>query len=187
MHFILILCLAGFASSFAMRAVEPMLPLLAGDLDVTLHQAALLVTAYSIPYAVMQLVLGPVGDAVGKSRLIRLSIIIFTTGLALSALAPGYSSLLVGRAISGGFAGGLIPVAMALIGDRVPYDRRQVAISRFLISTISGQMLGAAVAGALADIAGWRAVFGVLTAVAGLCGLPVVLFLRAHPGSFDSG
>lgn len=180
MHFILILCLAGFASSFAMRAVEPMLPLLAGDLGVTLHHAALLVTAYSIPYAAMQLVLGPVGDAVGKSRLIRLSIVIFTSGLALSAIAPGYGSLLAGRMISGGFAGGLIPVAMALIGDRVPYERRQVAISRFLMATISGQMLGAAIAGALADIAGWRAVFGVLTAVAGICGLPVVLFLKGH-------
>jgi predicted MFS family arabinose efflux permease len=170
--------LAGFASTFAQRAVEPMLPLLAVSLEVTLQQAALLVSAYSIPYAVMQLVLGPVGDAIGKTRLIRLSIVIFFAGMALAAMAPGYGSLLAARAISGGFAGGLIPVAMALIGDRVSYDGRQVAISRFLLATISGQMIGAALAGLLADFSGWRTVFVVFAAVTAACGLPVVLFLK---------
>ena len=43
-----------------------MLPELAADLGVTLHQAALLASAYSFPYAAMQIVLGPVGDAIGN-------------------------------------------------------------------------------------------------------------------------
>jgi MFS transporter, DHA1 family, inner membrane transport protein len=183
MRFIITLCLAGFASSFALRAVEPILPVIAADLRITLWDAALLVTAYSIPYALMQLVLGPVGDAVGKSRLIRLSMIVFTGGLAFSALAPGYMSLLAGRAVSGAFAGGIVPVAMALIGDRIPFDRRQVAISRFLIATISGQMVGAAVAGAVVGLAGWRVVFGAFALVAALCSVPVLIFLRGQDES----
>jgi len=178
MPFIFVLCLAGFASSFAFRAVEPMLPIIADDLGVTFRQAALLASAYSLPYAVMQLVLGPIGDAIGKSRLIRFSIAVFTIGLAFSALAPGYVSLAVARAVTGGFAGGLVPVAMALIGDRVAYAERQVSISRFLVATIGGQMIGAAIAGALSGIVGWRGVFGLMAAVAAAAGAAVVFFLK---------
>ena len=178
MPFIVVLCLAGFASSFALRAVEPMLPVLAADLDITLQQAVWLVTAFSTPYAVMQLILGPVGDAVGKALLIRISMIAFTAAMAFCVVAPGFDSLIVGRAISGAFAGGLIPVAMALIGDRVAYEGRQIAMSRFLMATISGQTIGAAIIGLLADWAGWRPVFALLAVIAALCSVPVLLYLR---------
>jgi MFS transporter, DHA1 family, inner membrane transport protein len=181
MPFILVLCLAGFASSFAFRAIEPMLPIVAQDFHISLHEAALLVSAYSFPYALMQLVLGPIGDAVGKVRLIHFALVVFTAGLGVSAMAPGFVSLAGTRAVTGAFAGGLIPVAMALIGDRVAYQDRQVAISRFLVAVISAQMLGAAVSGALAEAVGWRAVFGLLAAVALIATATVIVSLR--PGS----
>ena len=68
----LIFCLglASFASSVSLRALDPMLPVVAADLQVTLARAALLASAYSFPYALMQVVLGPAADAVGKVKLI---------------------------------------------------------------------------------------------------------------------
>lgn len=153
------LCLAGFASSVSTRAVDPIVPAIAADLGVSLRQAALVATAFSIPYAAMQIVLGPAGDAIGKGRLIRFSLMILALGLGFSAVAPGYGTLLFARVLSGAFAGGVVPVAMALIGDRVDFEERQPAIGRFLIATISGQMFGAATSGMLAVLVGWRAVF----------------------------
>jgi len=128
----------------------------------------------------MQLILGPVGDAIGKTRLIRISLTVLTVALTLSAMAPGYGSVLAARALAGAFAGGIIPASMALIGDRVAYAERQFSISRFLVAVISGQLAGSAISGALAEIAGWRAVFGVSAVVAGLALIMALVFLKGE-------
>ncbi|WP_448205980.1 MFS transporter [Azospirillum sp. sgz302134] len=177
---ILILGLAGFASAFSLRATDPMLTVIAADLGVGVAEAALLSSAYTLPYAAMQLILGPVGDAIGKTRLIRLSLVVLTTGVGLSALAPGYYGVLAARVLAGAFAGGIIPASMALIGDRVTYTERQFAISRFLLAVILGQMSGSAVAGALAEAAGWRAVFGLAAATTGTIALIAAFGLRGE-------
>lgn len=177
MRLIFLLGLAGFASAFSLRTTDPMLTLIADDLGVTVRQAALLASAYTLPYALMQIVLGPVGDAIGKSRLVRLALSVLTVGLVLSTMAPSYGTVMAGRVLAGAFAGGIIPASMALIGDRVPYEERQIAISRFLLAVILGQMSGSAVSGALAEAFGWRTVFGLsagltaLICVAALIGL----------------
>ncbi|MFP5512539.1 MAG: MFS transporter [Alphaproteobacteria bacterium] len=168
MRLIFLLGLAGFASAFSLRTTDPMLTLIADDLGVTVRQAALLASAYTLPYALMQIVLGPVGDAIGKSRLVRLALGVLTVGLALSTIAPTYGTVMAGRILAGAFAGGIIPASMALIGDRVPYEERQIAISRFLLAVILGQMSGSAVSGALAEAFGWRTVFGLSTGLTAL-------------------
>ncbi|MGY0712903.1 MFS transporter [Azospirillum argentinense] len=177
---ILMLGLAGFASAFSLRTTDPMLTVIASDLGIGVAEAALLSSAYTLPYAAMQLILGPVGDAIGKTRLIRLSLVVLTIGVALSALAPGYYTVLASRMLAGAFAGGIIPASMALIGDRVVYTERQFAISRFLLAVILGQMSGSAVAGALSEVAGWRTVFALAAVVTGLIALTAFLVLRGE-------
>ncbi|MEX0758143.1 MAG: MFS transporter, partial [Tistlia sp.] len=147
MRLILLLGLAGFASAFSLRTSDPMLTLIGADLGVSLREAALLASAYTLPYALMQVVLGPVGDALGKSRLVRLALAVAAVGLALSAVAPSYETVMAARVLAGAFAGGIIPTSMALIGDRVPYGVRQIAISRFLLAVILGQVCGSAAGG----------------------------------------
>ncbi|AWJ91574.1 MFS transporter (plasmid) [Azospirillum baldaniorum] len=177
---ILMLGLAGFASAFSLRTTDPMLTVIASDLGIGVAEAALLSSAYTLPYAAMQLILGPVGDAIGKTRLIRLSLVVLTIGVALSAVAPGYYTVLASRMLAGAFAGGIIPASMALIGDRVVYTERQFAISRFLLAVILGQMSGSAVAGALSEVAGWRTVFALAAVVTGLIALTAALLLKGE-------
>jgi MFS transporter, DHA1 family, inner membrane transport protein len=178
MNSVVVLCIAGFASAVALRAIDPMLGVIAHDLGVSFSDAAALVSAYSMPYAAMLLVLGPVGDAIGKARLLRVCIGGFTVAMVLSIIAPSYGWLFAARAIAGACGGGLIPVALALIGDRVPFADRQVAISRFLIVTIMGQMAGAFASGVLSEPLGWRAVFAVLASVGAGATVLVILNLE---------
>lgn len=142
-----------------MRIVDPMLNIMAGDLQVTLQQVALLASAFTLPYALMQLVFGPIGDAVGKIRLVRVNLAMLSIGLAVSAMAPSHELLLASRVFSGAFAGGIIPVVLATVGDRVPFDRRPLALSRILLALVLGQLSGSAIAGFIAELAGWREVF----------------------------
>lgn len=177
MRFLYVLCLAGFASSITWRAVDPMLPVMASSLKISLREAALISSAYTFPYAMMQLAFGPAGDAFGKSRLIRLSLAVVAASLAFTAVAPGYGSVLVVRAVAGAFAGGLAPMSIALLGDRVVLAERQVAIGRFLVAAIFGQVFGAAASGMLVGIVGWRVVFALAAVIVGLVFLATALFL----------
>ena len=53
MRLLLMLGLGGFISALSMRATDPMLPILAEDLRVSIGQAALLASAYATPYSLM--------------------------------------------------------------------------------------------------------------------------------------
>ena len=165
---IFILGLACFASNISVRAVDPMLPLIAGRFEVSLHDAAWLATAYGILYALSQPILGPLADAFGRSLLVKICLAGMAVSFLACAIAPSFPTLLIARGISGAVAGGIVPAAFALIGDRVPYVSRQYAISRLVIFVITGQMGGAAISGALAAFAGWRSVFVIAAILAGL-------------------
>jgi predicted MFS family arabinose efflux permease len=173
----LIICLglASFASSVSMRALDPMLPIVASDLHVSLAQAAWLASAYSFPYAIMQLVLGPAADAFGKVRLICCALAGVTLGSMICVLAPEFGGVMAGRIIAGGSGGGVIPVAFALIGDRIPYAERQITLSRVLIISIAEHMTGAIGSGAIASLLGWRVVF-LFAALLAAASLTVVYF-----------
>ncbi|WP_024278479.1 MFS transporter [Xanthobacter sp. 126] len=171
MPFLLVLGLAAFASAFSMRVVDPMLNILASELQVTLQQVAMLASAFTFPYALMQLVFGPIGDAVGKVRLIRVNLAMLSLGLAVSASATSHEVLLASRVFSGAFAGGIIPVVLATVGDRVPFERRPLALSRVLLALVLGQLSGSALAGFIAELVGWREVFWCALAVAALAAL----------------
>lgn len=190
MPFLAVLGLAAFASAFSLRVVDPMLNILAADLKVSLQHVALLASAFTLPYATMQLFFGPIGDAVGKVRLVRFNLSMLAVGLALSAVATGDAMLLVTRAVSGAFAGGIIPVVLATVGDRVPFDRRAQALSRVLLALVLGQLGGSALAGVIAEYAGWRPVFWCAFAVAAIAALTAILGLKeerkAQPLSFGT-
>jgi MFS family permease len=160
-----VVCTSVFASAISWRSVDPMLPVIAFDLGVSLSDAVLLSSAFSFPLAIMQVVFGPVGDAWGKARVVRVGLVIVALSLVLMAMAPGFVTLLLARILGGAFTGGVNPVMLALVGERIAYEQRQVALGKFLVAMIGGQMVGAAAAGLLVDIIGWRAVFGYAAAV----------------------
>ena len=60
-----------FAQTLFTRAVDPVIPQIAADLAVDVKTAALLSTAYTFPYALVQPVLGTIGDFFGKTRLMN--------------------------------------------------------------------------------------------------------------------
>jgi predicted MFS family arabinose efflux permease len=151
------------------------IPQIAADLLVDVNTAALLSTAYTLPYALVQPVLGTMADFFGKTRLMNISLFVVGLTAIVCALATNFH-LLVGMRVGAGLvAGGVFPVAMALIGDLVPVQQRQVAIGRLLAIGLTGNLLGASIAGVIADVVGWRGVFGVL-GVFGLLTAAVAFF-----------
>ena len=107
----------------------------------------------------------------GKTRLMNLCLLVVALTALVCAVATSFSLLVAMRVVAGLVAGGVFPVAMALIGDLVPVNQRQVAIGRLLAVGLTGNLLGASIAGVIGDVLGWRGVFAIL----GLFGLVVAI------------
>lgn len=155
-----------FAGALNTRVVDPVIPEIAFDLAVEPATAALLSTAFAVPYALMQPVLGAMADTFGKVRMMLACLVVLVVAALAGMVATNLAMLMAARVVSGIAAGGLFPIGLAIAGDLVPVRQRQVAIGRLLAATMMGNILGASVAGLLADIAGWRSVF-LATAVIG--------------------
>ncbi len=170
--------LIGVASAVANRAVDPLLTSVARDFMVPITTAALLSSAYALPSALGQPLLGPIGDHYGKTRVLRICLWVMALAITACVFAPALESLLGLRFISGLAAGGVTPVAMAIIGDRVAPQHRQMAIARFLTASLTGQIFGASLAGILADSFSWRGVFVLMAAPALLAAIGATLVFR---------
>src|SRR5215813_8065200 len=154
----------GFAQTLFTRAVEPVIPMIADDLAIDVKTAALLSSAYTFPYALVQPALGVTGDFFGKTRLMNLCLLVIAVSALVCAVATNFSLLVAMRVAAGLVAGGIFPVAMALTGDLVPVDQRQVAIGRLLAVGLTGNLVGSSIAGVIGDLLGWRGVFAILGA-----------------------
>lgn len=168
---LLIIALIVFVTSLFTRSVDPVVPLIADGLVVQVGTAALLSTAFALPYALIQPVLGALGDMMSKTRLMMISLTVLVLSAAVSATAPDFTVLMLSRVAAGIASGGIFPISLAYAGDRIPVAKRQVAISRLLAATMTGNLMGASLAGIVGDLAGWRAVF----IVTGLLGLIVTI------------
>jgi predicted MFS family arabinose efflux permease len=181
--------LIGFATALSTRAVDPIIPPVAESLQVEPARVALLITAFTLPFVLVQPVLASAADAVGKVRVMLGCLIVVVAASFVSALAPSFEVLVLARILCGAATGGVYPVGMALIADSVPLSERQVGIARWLTVVVAGNLLGTAFAGGLADLFGWRAVFlGVgVCAVGALVNAVVNLrhVPQAPPGRFD--
>ncbi|MES1154861.1 MAG: MFS transporter, partial [Pseudorhodoplanes sp.] len=133
-----------------------------------------MISAYAVSHGLTQLFGSPIGDRFPKFML--LTLLCALCGVA--TIACGFSRTLtelgIARLTCGLTAGMIIPLAMAYIGDTVPYKDRQPVLGRFLTGQILGLVSGQVIGGVIGDHFGWRNVF---VFVAGLFALAVVLLV----------
>lgn len=153
--------------------------MVAAEFATTPGRVGLAVTAFALAYGACQLVWGPVGDRLGKFRMVTLACFLSAATVGAAALAPSLPLLAGLRFLSGITAAAIIPLSMAFIGDHVAYERRQAALARFIAGQILGLVGGQALGGIVGDLFGWRAVFLVLSGFFVAAGLLLSLELRA--------
>jgi predicted MFS family arabinose efflux permease len=178
-----VLMLAAFLSAFTIRMIDPLVPAIARTYVIPIETAALMASAYTFPYAIAQLLLGPLGDAVGKARVIKICLAAMAVCLALGGVAATFGQLLVARALAGMAGGGIIPMAFAIIGDRVPPVDRQVALARLVMSSQIAILFGSVIGGVVAERYDWRAMFLWPAALTALGCLVMVWALPARQGA----
>jgi predicted MFS family arabinose efflux permease len=177
-----------FATTLFMRSVDPVIPQIASGLNVTPTTAALLSTGFTLPYALVQPVLGALADMFSKTRLIAVCMLVVGIATIGCGFATNFEMLMILRIVAGVAAGGVFPIALAVAGDRVPVAQRQVAIGRLLFAAMTGNLLGASGSGVIGDVVGWRGVFfvtGAIDLVALAVAIPGFRSVNESPGRFD--
>src|SRR4051812_5194219 len=171
---LLALAAAAFVSGANLRLFDALLPTVAEDFAVPPTTASVVVTAFTLAYGLFQIVHGPLGDRIGKLRVIGGATLIAAAASLGSAFAPTLSALAVLRFATGIGAAAIVPLALAWIGDNTPYEKRQATLGRFLSFILLGQILGPALGGALAEFMSWRRVFDVMALI--FFAVSIVLF-----------
>ena len=97
---VLVLGACGFASTFTMRIIDPLVPTLADHFGRSIAQIAAMATAFSFSYAFGQPVLGPIADAVGKIRTIGTCLALLVLLSLAASFAPNFEALLAQAAWS---------------------------------------------------------------------------------------
>ncbi|GBE91434.1 MFS transporter [Nostoc cycadae] len=163
---------AAFMVIADVRVIDPLLHIIANEFHVGVGSAAVIVSAYTIPYGLFQLVYGPLGDRIGKLKVITAALTAFAVGTTLCAFVSNIALLTLLRFLTGMFAAGIIPVTLAYIGDNFPYTERQAAIGKYLSALVLGQILGGSLGGIFGEYISWRDIFllfGIVSlAIAGL-------------------
>jgi len=174
---IILLGLVGFIVMADNWVVSPILPAIAESLGIPVENAGILISAYMIPFGIFQIIYGPLADRFGKKQIITFAILFFTVATGLCALAGSLNGLSVYRALTGVFAAAVMPICLALIGDLVPLEKRQMAIGTFMGIAFLGQGLSMITGGAISYFLNWRGVFAVYAV---LSFIPLVLILKNY-------
>ena len=167
---ILLLSFGTFASMAAQRICDAMLPELSRVFAVSLAQAAQVVSVFAITYGAAQLFYGPLGDRLGKFRVITFATLGCSVGSILAVFATTLDALVFARLLMALGAAALIPLAMAWVGDTVPSDQLQEMLTRTGLGSTLGIVGGQLAGGLLTDALGWRWAFVFMTVLFGVVG-----------------
>jgi len=132
---IAVLALAGTVFAMMQALVIPALPRIQASLGVNTGDAAWISTAYLLSACILTPVIGRLGELAGKRRMMLASLATFAAGTLVCAIAGNLAELVVGRVIQGA-AGGIYPLAFAIIRERLPRERVPGSIG--LVSSLLG-------------------------------------------------
>jgi EmrB/QacA subfamily drug resistance transporter len=152
------LMVALFLAALDQTIVATALPSIVGDLG-GLAQYSWVFTAYMLASTVTVPLYGKLGDVYGRKPLIMFAIVVFVAGSALCGIAQNMTQPVIFRGVQGVGAGGLIPLAIAVVGAIIPpRDRGRY---QGLIGAVFGaaSILGPAVGGFIVDNTTWRWIF----------------------------
>ncbi len=152
------LLLVLFVASLDQTIVSTALPTIVGDLG-GLEHLSWVVTSYLLASTVVGPLYGKLGDLYGRKRVLQFALVLFLVGSALCGLSQSMPQLIAFRAIQGLGGGGLLVVAMAVVGDLVaPRDRGRyqgLFGGVFAVAVVAGPLLG----GFFVDNLSWRWIF----------------------------
>lgn len=161
----------------ALYFAPPLLADMAGDLGMSRATIGIVTTVTQVGYGLGLLLLVPLGDLLNRRRLVRAQALLSALALVAVAFAPTGPALLAALAVVGALAV-LAQVLIAYAASVADPAQRGRIVGIVTSGIVVGILLARTVAGAMADLAGWRSVY--LTSAAATLVITTLL-VRALP------
>lgn len=159
---VLITVLLGvFMGALDITIVAPAFPVLEEAFGAPARDMSWTLTVYVLVNIVSMPLMARLSDVYGRRAIYTLDVVLFGAGSLLAASAPDLGVFLVGRGIQAAGAGGIFPVANAVIGDTFPPERRGFALgivgALWGVAAIVGPLLGVIILA----VASWSWIFAI--------------------------
>lgn len=160
--------------------VNVALPRIASHLAVHVAGLQWVVDGYTLPFAVLMLSAGVLGDRFGSRRAYLAGLIIFAAASLACGLAPNAATLVAARAAQGAGGALLIPSSLALLSHAAAGDHalRARAVGLWTAAGSVAIAAGPVGGGLLVATMGWRSIFLINVP---LCIIGAILTLRSIP------
>ncbi|WP_406054981.1 MFS transporter [Kribbella sp. NBC_00889] len=155
------------------------LPAVAGDLEVSIPAAGLLVTAYALGMIVGGPLLTAITAGRPRKRLVLALLVVAVAGNLLSALAPGYEILFAARIVTALVTSTFFANAIVIVISSAPAGKQGATVAKLVFGMNLAMILGAPLGTWIGEAFGWRATFGAITAC---CAVGLLLVARFVPG-----
>lgn len=185
---IVVLCIGSLCGALMQSLVIPIQSELPKLLSTDAGSASWAITATLLAAAVTMPVTGRLADMFGKKPVMVASAGILVVGSALAAIASTLPPFLVGRALQG-IAMGYIPVAISMVREIAPPERRAGAVAAVSATLGVGGALGLPLAAWIAQDFSWHGLFWLSTVLAALILVATAIVVPnvhdAHPAHLD--
>lgn len=132
--------------------------------------------------SILGMVFGPIADRLGYRTMMLAGMALLISGMFAAGALPFYAVILMALFLAGLGKSIFDPALQAYVGERVPYERRGMAIGLLEFSWAGSTLAGIPVIGLLIDRFGWRSPFLVLGAVGLLTMLALVILIPNEKG-----
>lgn len=148
-----------FMTTLDSSIVNVALPTMAKELNTSMAGIEWVVTSYLIVICATILLFGKLGDILGKTRIFKFGIGVFTIGSLLCGLSNTLFMLILSRIVQAIGAGAAMATNQGIITETFPPNERGRALGMTGTAVALGTMVGPTLGGLIVSIAPWEYIF----------------------------
>jgi DHA1 family inner membrane transport protein len=177
------LALGGFGIGLTEFGIVGLLPEIATDFAVTESAAGYLVSGYALSVAVGAIFLTGAVSRFERKRVLVSLMVLFILGNLISAIAPTYEIMLLGRIVAALCHGAFFGVGAVVAADMVAENRKAGAISLMFAGLTIANVVGVPLGTFLGQELGWRSTFWAITAIGVVTLVGIQLLVGSSPAA----
>jgi DHA1 family inner membrane transport protein len=184
---LLALAIGAFGIGTTEFVIMGVLPQVADDFGVTIPTAGWLVSGYALGVVIGAPLLTVLGAKVSRKKMLMTLMALFVVGNALSAFAPSFGVMLIGRVVASLAHGAFFGIGSVVAADLVAPEKKASAISLMFMGLTVANIVGVPGGTYIGQAAGWRVTFTIVAAlgIVGFLGVAKLVPEMGRPKAED--
>ncbi|MEU9999307.1 MFS transporter [Streptomyces sp. NPDC050848] len=162
---LLALAIGAFGIGTTEFVIMGVLPQVAGDFGVSIPTAGWLVTGYALGVVFGAPLLTVLGTKVSRKKMLLFLMGLFVVGNLISAVAPSFGMMLVGRIVASLAHGAFFGIGSVVAADLVAPEKKASAISLMFMGLTVANIVGVPLGTYIGQAAGWRVTFAIVASL----------------------